>query len=543
MRRYQKTSRLLRRAAGTLALAACLAAAGSPPAVAGQAGTPPVPVVLPAVEKVAAGAARSLGEPAAAADSAVTAVAATSFGATGAQADVWASPAGGTAWRQAGAVLPAGFGSSYDPAAAAAPGGPLLVVAGTAPPGEQCIANGSVAIASVGSGGALGAARLVSDQRGTGSFDDRPMVAVGQDGTVWVAWSQGPDADACQNVGYDDRIEVAVSHDGGRTFGSPVAMPADGGHSAFGVRLAPLAGGQVAVSWTETTPVGDQAVLVSVLGPGAQPRQPAEALTGDGPPLVLTGASFYDFPAGDLAALPSGKLEVAAPFWVDGRSVIEIAAGLPGGRWQETDLSPPDGADFLLPALGVVSPDVVRLVCAVHTRSGDRLGYDWADVNLGSQGPVLGNAGLTALTPAPPGPGFYEIGEELALARTPGGLLTAVVVAGRDGAALETAAFSVPVAAAVPSGQTGTASAATGTASAATGTSRPGTPAASGNAATGTGTARSASGRLSRLALTAAGLVVAALCCAAAASAFMLRRRRRRQRSRARPPARHRVPR
>ena len=79
------------------------------------------------------------------------------------------------------------------------------------------------------------------------------MVAAGQHGMVWVAWSQGPDADACQNVGAGDRIEVAVSHDEGRTFGAPVAMPADGGHSAFGVRLAPLPGGQVAVSWTETT--------------------------------------------------------------------------------------------------------------------------------------------------------------------------------------------------------------------------------------------------------------------------------------------------
>ena len=222
-------------------------------------------------------------------------------------------------------MLPAGFGSSYDPAAAAAPGGPLLVVAGTAPPGEQCITSGSVAIASVGSQGTLGAVRLVSDQRGTGSFDDRPMVAVGQHGTVWVAWSQGPDADACQDVGNGDRIEVAVSRDGGRTFGAPVAMPAGGGHSAFGVRLAPLPGGQAAVSWTETTAAGDQAVLVSVLGADGRPRQPEVALTGDGPPLVLPGASFYDFPAGDIAALPDGKLVVAAPFWASGRSVIKLA--------------------------------------------------------------------------------------------------------------------------------------------------------------------------------------------------------------------------
>ena len=282
------------------------------------------------------------------------------------------------------------------------------------------------------------------------------MVAVGQHGMVWVAWSQGPDADACQDVGTGDRIEVAVSRDAGRTFGAPVAMPADGGHSAFGVRLAPLPGGQVAVSWTETTGTGDQAVLVSVLGADGRPRQPEQALTGDGPPLVLPGASFYDFPAGDIAALPGGKLVVAAPFWAAGRSVIKLAAGTPGGRWQQTSLNPPAGADLLLPALGLLSPGDVRLLCAVHTRSGDRLGYDWADVTITGHGPAVSPAGLAALTPAPPGPGFFEIGEELALARTQDGLLTAVVVAGQDGAALETATFSAPPAAAAPPDNTGT---------------------------------------------------------------------------------------
>ncbi len=227
-------------------------------------------------------------------------------------------------------------------------------------------------------------------------------------------------------------------------------LPADGGHSAFGVRLAPLPGGQVVVSWTETTAAGDQAVLVSVLGADGSPGQPEPVLTGDGPPLVLPGASFYDFPAGDITALPGGKLLVAAPFWVSGRSVIKLAAGTPGGRWQQTTLNPPAGADLLLPALGLLSPGDVRLLCAVHTRSGDRLGYDWAGVTMTSHGPAVSPAGLTALTPAPPGPGFFEIGEELALARSPGGLLTAVVVAGHGGAELETATFSAPPAAAVP---------------------------------------------------------------------------------------------
>jgi hypothetical protein len=498
MRRDQRGSRMPRRAAGVLAAAASLTATAGATAISGQASPPP------GVDKVAAGSARSLGEPAAAQDNAVTAVTATSFGTAGARAEVWTRRAGGTAWRRAGAVLPAGFGSSYDPAAATAPGGPLLVAAGTAPPGERCITNGSVAIASVGSGGTLGAARLVSDQRGTGNFDDRPTVAVGQHGMVWVAWSQGPNVDACQNVGYGDRIEVAVSRDGGRTFGHPVGMPAGGGHSAFGVRLAPLPGGRAAVSWTEATGTDGRALLLSVLGADGRPRRPTVALTGDGPPLDLPGASFFDFPAGDIAALPGGKLLVAAPFWVSGRSVVKLAAGVPGGRWQETDLSPPAGTDLLLPALGVLSPGRIRLLCAVHTRHGDRLGYDWADVTLGGQRPGVSHTGLTALTAAPPGPGFFEIGEELALVRTQRGLLTAVVVAGRDGAELEAAMFSAPPASAAPR------------------TRVPGTP--SRHAAPRT---RSSGSTVTAVWLGAATLGGAALCGAAALGALVLRRRRR----------------
>ena len=220
------------------------------------------------------------------------------------------------------------------------------------------------------------------------------MVAAGQHGTVWVAWSQGPDADACQNVGNDDRIEVAVSRDGGRTFGVPVAMPADGGHAAFGVRLAPLPGGRLAVSWTETTESGDQAVLVSVLGADGHPRQPAVALAGDGPPLVLPGASFYDFPAGDIAAVGGGRLMVAAPFWVSGRSVIKVAAGA-SGRAVAGD--GPGSArrrgSAAARARGAVAGRRARLVCAVHTRIGDRLGYDWGDVTLGGQGPGVSPRG------------------------------------------------------------------------------------------------------------------------------------------------------
>ncbi|MGH3397632.1 MAG: hypothetical protein ACRDPO_23350, partial [Streptosporangiaceae bacterium] len=441
----------MRRTARAFAAACAVAMLGTAPAAAAASVAPADPSgTAPLTESVASGPARSLGEPAAAQDAAVSAVVATSFGSAGAQVRAWTKPAGSSSWAAAGLVLPAGFGTSYDASVTAAPGGPLLVVAGAAPPGQACIANGSVAIANVSSSGRLGPIRLVSDQRGTGRFDDRPVVAAGPDGTVWVAWSEGPDSDACQNVGTGDRIEVAVSRDGGRTFGAPVGMPADDGGSAFGVRLAPLGGGRVAVSWTETTGPGDQEVLVSVLGPGGQVSHPQRVLAGDALPLVLPGASFYDFPAGDVTALPDDRLVVAVPFWRSDRGVIELAIGTPGGQWRSSVIASPDRADLLLPALSVLSASSVRLLCAVHGRAGDRLGYDRADLQLGQDGYAM-TAGLASLTASPAGPGFFEIGEELSLTSSPGGLLSAVVVAGRDGAVLQTESWALPHQAASPS--------------------------------------------------------------------------------------------
>lgn len=421
--------------------AACGAAVAAPvarsPSVAPAAGSPA------AVTPVTGGPARSLGEPAAAQDSEISAVAATSFGASGPQVQAWTRPVGSAGWAAAGRVLPRGFGSSYDASAATAPGGPVLLVAGAAPAHDSCINNGSVAISNVRSDGRLSPARLVSDQRGTGSFDDRPAVAVGTGGTVWVAWSQGPDADACQDVGTADHLEVAVSHDGGKTFGVPMALPAVGGNSAFGARLAPLSGGSVAVSWTEQFGHGQESVLVSVLGPDGHPSAPRRVLTGAALPLSLPGASFYDFPAGDIAALPGGSLAVAAPRWQSGHAVIGVAVGTPGGPWKSSAVIPPPGADLLLPAISDVSADTVRLLCAVHARSGDRLGYDEADLRVAAaprSAPAAPTAetGLVPETPAPNGPGFFEIGEELSMTRVPGGLLAPVVVAGGSGARLET---------------------------------------------------------------------------------------------------------
>jgi len=514
MRAHHQASGRPRRVVGALAAAAyalTLTVTGTASAAAASAGPGATTTT------VTAGPARSLGEPFAAQDTSVSAVAATSFGAEGARVEVWARRASAAAWGQPALFLPAGFGSSYDASAAAVPGGPLLVVAGTAPPGESCITHGSVAIANVESGGRLGRPRLVSDQRGTGSFDDRPAVAIGQGGTVWVAWSQGPNSDACQNVGTGDRLKVAVSRDGGLTFGAPVTMPAGGGGSAFGARLAPLPGGRVAVSWTETTARGE-AVLVSVLGPARQVSAPQQVLTGSELPLALPGASFYDFPAGDIVALPGGRLVVAVPFWRDGRSVIALAAGTPGGPWRTSAVDPPAGSDLLLPALGLVSASDVRLLCAAHTRSGDRLGYQVADIRVAAQGTGIVAARLAPLTPAPAGPGFFEIGEELSLARTPAGLIASFVVAGGHGAALETATFKDPLPATgtATASPSATATRAAGTAPSATAT-HPGPATAAGPRASGSGP-----GPAVTVAWTAATVVLGAV----VLGAWRLRRRR-----------------
>jgi len=50
---------------------------------------------------------------------------------------------------------------------------------------------------------------------------------------------------------------------------------------------------------------------------------------------------------------------------------------------------------------------------------------------------------LTPATPAPAGPGFFELGEELSVARTASGLMSAVVVAGRDGAVLDSGIWTI----------------------------------------------------------------------------------------------------
>lgn len=391
----------------------------------------------PVVSTVTTGAARSLGEPAAVSTARVAVVAATTFLDGRAVVHAWTRPAGAASWTDAGAVLPTGFADSYDPAAAALPDGAALVVVGAGSLAGGCISGSSVALARISARGELEGISLVSDQRGTGYFDDRPIVAAGAAGAVWVGWSRGVNSTSCEPVGSLDTPFLAASSDGGRSFAAPVDL-APGARAAFGLRLAPLPGGGVAAGWAQAAGSGQTDFLVErVGGTGAQ-----LVLSGATPPLVLPGASFYDFPVGDLTALPDGRLAAVLPVWNGAFSSLALAVGRPGGAWLQASLTPAPGSDLLLPALAAVSNHQLRLLAAVHAAVGDELDYSSALVAVSGSGLAPGS--LQAVTPALAGPGFFEIGEELSLQRARGKLVGSVVSAGRAGAALQLLSWAVP---------------------------------------------------------------------------------------------------
>lgn len=401
------------------------------------AATPVTAWALGALSTVTTGAARTLGEPAAAETSQVSVVAATTFSGGRAVVHAWARQAGASAWRDAGAVLPAGFADSYDPSAAALSDGSVLVVVGAGSLTSGCISGSAVALARISAQGDIEGISLVADQRGTGYFDDRPIVAAGRGGAVWVGWSRGVKASSCEPVGSSDTPVLATSADSGRSFAAPLDL-APSAQAAFGLRLAPLPGGGVAAGWAQSAPGGQSEFLVERVGSGSA----QVVASGASPPLTLPGASFYDFPAGDLAALPDGRLAAVLPVWNGSADTLALAVGRPGGAWLTGSVLPPPGADLLLPALAAESSHRLRLLTAVHTRAGDQLGYASALVTLGRG--ALTPGVLAPVTPALAGPGFFEIGEELSLARAGQTLVASVVSAGRAGAALQLLSWAVP---------------------------------------------------------------------------------------------------
>lgn len=398
----------------------------------------------PTTRTVAVGPARGYGEAAASAAGNTTVVAATSFDPP-MTALAWASSGGG--WSGPTPLLPAGFTRSYDPWTTALSDGTVLVSAGASAGGNgACLPGGSVFVVRYRPGSGFGTPVIVDNQLGKAGFDDRPMIAAGPGGTVWAAWSHGTAAGECDVVGRNDQIEVAVSHDGGRSFSAPVALPRVAGGAAFGVRIAPLPTGSAALTWTELRPDGSFRVVFATVTGSGNPSPPVAVATGLTLPLVLPGASFYAFTTASVAPYGSGGVALAWATELAGRAVVEVSARTgPRSPWRTLTINPQAGADLLTPALAADGAGGVRLLTGVHLRVGDATTYASARLTPTSSGGIQLSTPLTLLAAPQPGPGFYEYGELLSLqtTRLPGHPLLGAAVLGSSAASTITL-FSWP---------------------------------------------------------------------------------------------------
>jgi hypothetical protein len=466
LRRAAATALLLAPAAGLLAPAAGLLApaagllapaAGLRAPAAGELG-PPV------VQTVASGPSRRYGEAIALGTGSGLVAGATSF-AGGSAVSLWTEPSGSAAWSAAGQLLPAGFSASYDAAVAPGPDGSALVVAGASEPGPAgCLNGGSVVAERVDpASGARSAAVVIDDERGRAGFDDRPAVATGPGGTVWAAWSHGPPADCAQLVGAADTIQVALSTDGGATFGPPATLPRMTAGAAFGVSVVPLAAGGAYLVWTEVTGSGSLAVVGDHLASPASAGTEQLIATGTAlPPQrpLLPGASFYEFTVARAVELAGGQLACVWPEEQAGSEVLALAsASGPGAAWSTAIVPPPPGEDLLLGALAPAGAGRALLVFAQHNRTGDALGYGWDPVAVPASGPPVLSPPQT-LVPEEPGPGFYELGEVLSVlpsSAPSSGTVAAFVAAGASESRVEVAIWP-PLAAGSPAAKPGSAS-------------------------------------------------------------------------------------
>ncbi|MGH9067009.1 MAG: sialidase family protein [Acidimicrobiales bacterium] len=352
----------------------------------------------------------------------------------------WSRPRGSAAWTTGVAVRPAGFSASYDPAVTALPGGAVAVV-GVATVGGQgaCLPQSSVYLATTGSHGlTFGTPVVVDDRRQGGGFDDRPYVAAGPGGRLWVAWSHGTPADQCQVVGASDQVQLATSNDGGHDFSTPVTLPRATEGAAFGVQIAPLGNGRAAVSWAELAG-GQVTIVMSLVRADGSYTPPQVVATHSALPRLLHGASFYSFSLPSLASFDHGRdLALAWPVWQDGVGQIVVAESSNLGRsWSTTSIAPGPGSDLLLPALAAEGPNRLRLLFADHTRAGDVVAYQTL---LATVTPATGAISLGPVTTAVAGrtgPGFKELGEFTLLNTSAHAVVGAVVDGGSANATLD----------------------------------------------------------------------------------------------------------
>lgn len=362
----------------------------------------------------------------------------------------WHQRRGATGWSTGVAVRPIAYSASYDPGLAALPDGSVALV-GVATVGGSgaCLPQSSVYLARTAPGSlAFGAPVLVDDRRSGGGFDDRPIVAAGPTGRLWVGWSHGSDADQCQVVGGSDRIQLSTSENGGRSFSPPVTLPSLTGGAAYGVQVAPLGGGRAAVSWSELA--GGQVTVVSCLiraGAAGTTCAPRAVATATALPSVLPGASFFSFSLASLVAFHHGSdLALAWPVWQAGQGEVVMAVSLDHGRsWSApTTVTPGPGADLLLPALAADGSDRLRLLVADHQRTGDVLGYQTLVATVSPSTGAVALAPAATVVAGRSGPGYLELGEFSFLSTSAHHVVGAVVEGGSANATLDLLDWPVP---------------------------------------------------------------------------------------------------
>ncbi|MFN2517440.1 MAG: sialidase family protein [Jatrophihabitantaceae bacterium] len=178
--------------------------------------------------------------------------------------------------------------------------------------------NASVWVATFGpdAAGHAGAVylRTVLLARGTpganGLFNDKTALAVDNsghhfDGTVYAAWSQFHGARG------NNEVDVAVSHDGGRTFSAPIKVSQTVGDSQFAdVAVGP--DGTATVVWrtfSDRTPKVDSVVAVRSTDGGATWTRPA------------TVATFAPYDKSDVYGSPTAAAAASSgPDGVDGEA-------------------------------------------------------------------------------------------------------------------------------------------------------------------------------------------------------------------------------
>lgn len=371
-------------------------------------------------ELVANGPPQSLFEPSIAVGQGGKLVAATEMTQHTGVVTTWVQRKGTTGWAPSGTLLPPGYKASYDSATTALPKGGFAVAAvATTSPQGPCLPNGSIFIATTSaSQTSFTQVSMVNAQTSTSGFDDRPYIAAGPGGSIYIAWSHGPASDQCQIIGRQDSIMLSVSHDRGRSFSDPYTIPQPAGSYSFGVRIVPLGDGKAALSWSQFNPSGQVSIKLcyaNALGSCSTPITVAESTAI---PRLLPDATFYAFSLVGMCSFDHSRLLAFDwPAWTDGQAAMELAIGQVGGdAFSTATITPPPGSDYLFPAIASAGSSSLRLFYAVHQRTGNALGYIGQTATFDARQSSIRLSPPEAVIPSIPA-NYFELGEFMFIAK------------------------------------------------------------------------------------------------------------------------------